>query len=357
MAALYRRGKIYWGRAQRSKREHRISLQTANRAIAEKRLRKWLEELEGIQWGDRPSKSLKEAATKFTAEHLTTLKPKSVTRYMVSLVNLISFFGEGLPLQKINRAKLSEFETARRQEGVTPGTIRRDLACLSSLMTSAEDWEWLDDGGNPVPAYLRRRAKRGLKEAPPRTRYLTETEEADLLSAASPESRRAIILAIETGLRREELFGLQWKQIDFARGMIDTTTKTKNGRARKVPLSERARTVVGTLPRVLECPYVLVNSETGTRYVQMNKGLTACARRAKVDDVRWHDFRRTAGCRWLQRDGRSMEEVSLLLGHSSVTVTEKIYAFLDAEAVASRTITGTGTADSAKVIQLKQGLG
>jgi integrase len=85
----------------------------------------------------------------------------------------------------------------------------------------------------------------------------------------------------------------------------------------------------------------------------MNKGLTACAKRAKVEDVRWHDFRRTAGCRWLQRDGRSMEEVSLLLGHSSVTVTEKIYAFLDAEAVASRTFPGTGTADSGKVIQLE----
>jgi integrase len=155
---------------------------------------------------------------------------------------------------------LSEFETARRQDGVTAGTIRRDLACLSSLMTSAEDWDWLDDGANPVPAYLRRRAKRGLKEAPPRTRYLTETEEADLLSAASPESRQAIILAIETGLRREELFGLQWKQIDFARGMIDTTTKTKNGRARKVPLSERCpHSNLGTMPRALDCPYVLVN--------------------------------------------------------------------------------------------------
>jgi integrase len=70
---------------------------------------------------------------------------------------------------------------------------------------------------------------------------------------------------------------------------------------------------------------------------------------AKVTDVQWHDLRRTAGCRWLQRDGKSLEEVSILLGHSSVLVTEKSYAFLEAEAVAEslagRTKVGTGTAD------------
>ena len=82
----------------------------------------------------------------------------------------------------------------------------------------------------------------------------------------------------------------------------------------------------------------------------MNKGLKRAAERAKIDDLRWHDLRRTAGCRWLQRDGKSMAEVSLLLGHSSVTVTEQRYAFLEAEAVAEslggRTKVVTGTSDA-----------
>jgi integrase len=46
-------------------------------------------------------------------------------------------------------------------------------------------------------------------------------------------------------------------------------------------------------------------------------------------------FRRTAGCRWLQRDGKRIEEVSILLGHSSVKITEQCYAFLEAEQVAA----------------------
>lgn len=277
-------------------------------------------------------------------EHIPTLKESSARRYAVSLKNLAEDFS-GLTLDQIAPASLSGFETRRRGAGLRPGTIRRDLACLSSLLTSCQEWEWID--ANPVPAFLKRRSKRGLKEAHARTRYLTEGEEAALLANASEHVRVAIVLAIETGLRREELFSLKWNQIDMARGYIRTTTKTKSGRDRLVPLTDRCRTNLGTLVRHLHMPYVLAH-EDGNRYVQMEKGFKAAARRAKVKDVRWHDLRRTAGCRWLQRDGMTMAEVCLLLGHSSVTVTEKTYAFLEAEVVATRrTKVGTGTADSA----------
>lgn len=357
MAGLYRRGKVYWGRAQRKGREYRRSLQTTNRGVAEKRFRQWVDGLEAIAWGDKPRRTFKETHDKFIREHLTTLKRGGALRYGVSLKHLNEHFG-GKMLHEITSGTLSEFETARRTQGVTAGTIRRDLACLSSMMTSAEDWEWLPDGANPVPSFMKRRAKRGLKEAPAKTRYLTESEEAKLLEAASPDVRDAIILAIDTGLRLEELFSLQWSQVDVIRGMVSTTTLTKNGRIRKVPLPERARTILGTLPRHLATPYVLVNPDTGERFVNRTKGLKAARRRAGIANMSWHDLRRTAGCRWLQRDSKSMEEVSILLGHSSVTVTEKSYAFLNEETVAQslsgRTNSGTGTADVIPLAKVKQ---
>lgn len=347
MSALYRRGKIYWARAQRQGREQRRSLKTADRSIAQKRLRQWLDELDATAWGDKPRRTFNEASERFIREHLTRIKPSSAKRYGVSLKNLAEHFGM-MMLDQIKGAALDGFETKRRGDGVTNGTIRRDFACLSSLLTSAGEWEWLD--ANPVPSFLRRRAKRGLKEAPARTRYLTETEEARLLESASPHVRDAIMLAIDTGLRSNELFGLQWPQIDFARGIIATTTRTKSGRARHVPLPPRSRTILGTVPRRLDTPYVLVNPDTGTRYVTMSKGLEAARYRSGTAALCWHDLRRTSGCRWLQRDGKTMAEVSMLLGHSSVAVTEQRYAFLDAEAVAEslggRTKSGTGTADS-----------
>lgn len=349
MARIYRRGRVYWGRAERQGREYRRSLKTSDRAIADKRFRQWLSELEGLAWGEKPQRSFDEAAARFIREHLTTLKPGGAKRYGVSLKQLAGHFG-GLGLNQIRSATLSDFETKRRSAGASAGTIRRDLACLSSMLTSAEDWEWIDDGSNPIPSYLKRRARRGLREAPGRTRYLSEGEEARLLEHTTSAVRTAIVLAIDTGLRREELFSLEWRQIDLVRGTITTTTRTKNGRARKVPITERSRTILGTLPRHLDCAHVLVNPDTGTRYVQMNKGLKAAMRRASITDLRWHDLRRTSGCRWLQRDGKSMEEVSLLLGHSSITVTEDRYAFLESDSVAESFGTAQnpahGTADT-----------
>jgi integrase len=340
---IYRRGKTYWARAQRQNREYRRSLKTADRTIAERRARAWLGELDAIAWGEKPRRSYAEAEEKFIREHLTAIKPRAAQRYGVSLKHLSEHFGDRT-LEQITSATLSDFETKRRQQGVSPSTIRRDLACLSSFLTSCVDWEWIDT--NIVPAYLRRRSKRGLKESAPRTRYLPEAEEAALLNAATLEVRKAMNLAIDTGLRREELFSLRLNQIDLGRGIITTTKKTKSGRPRSVPLPERSHSILPAFPAVDD--YVLINPKTKKRYVQMNKGLKAAVRRAGIAHLQWHDLRRTAGCRWLQRDGKSMEEVSILLGHSSVQVTEQRYAFLESEKVAAslsgRTKTGTAIA-------------
>ena len=360
MAGYYKRGKTYWARIQRQNREHRRSLKTTNREVAEKRFRAWLEELDATAFGEKPRRTYAEAEARFIREHLPTLKLRGAERYGVSLKNLSPHFG-GNMLNEISSGLLSEFESARRTtpvtltigkghatrtiDGVSNSTIRRDFACLSSLLTCAVEWEWID--ANPVPAYLKRRAKRGLKESPPKTRYLTEEEEANLLPAASSAGADAIILAIDTGLRKEELFSLTWPQVDFARGIITTTTKTKSGRMRPVPLTPRSAAILGRLPRSNRLPYVLINPDTLERYVSMKDGLTAAYKRAGIARLSWHDLRRTAGCRWLQRDGKRMEEVSILLGHSSVTVTERSYAFLDGEKVAA----SLGTA---RVIKLER---
>jgi integrase len=341
MSNIFRRGKVYWARASRDGREVRRSLKTTDRKTAERRARLWLNELDAIGWGEKPRRSYADAEEKFIRERLTSIKPRAAKRYGDSLKHLSERFGDKT-IDQITSGELSSFETKRRADGVTTSTIRRDLACLSSMLTSCVDWEWID--ANIVPAYLRRRSKRGLKESPARTRYLSVAEEKSLLKAASPDVRRAIVLAIDTGLRREELFSLLWSQVDIDRGIIVTTTNTKSGRPRSVPLPGRSRNI---LPATRSSDHVLINPDTGKRYVQMNKGFQAAVRRAGIGHTQWHDLRRTAGCRWLQRDGKSIMEVSMLLGHSSVQVTENRYAFLESERVAAsiaRTKSGTSAA-------------
>ena len=164
MASIYKRGNAWWGRVQRKGREHRQSLKTTNRRVAEKRLRDWLERLDAIEWGDKPRRSFDEAMHDFLVKHGPTLKTSSYKRY-ISSARVLLFF-EGKHLDEINGAALAEFEAERRSHGTSPPTIRRDLACLSSMFSfEIENERWTL---NPVPSFLKARRRRGsLKPAPP----------------------------------------------------------------------------------------------------------------------------------------------------------------------------------------------
>lgn len=332
MAGIYKRGATYWGRAQRDGREYRFSLRTPNKGIAEKRLRDWLTDMDAVAWGDKPPRPWQAVWERFMREHFPTIKPSSATRYAVSLQNL-SRVMDGKNIQQVSTGLLSEFETMRRTEGASAPTIRRDLACLSCLMSYCEEWEWIEDGKNIVPAYMRRRRRKGLKEAPGGTRYLSVAEEAALIAEASEPARTAIILSIDSGLRDQEVMKLKWEQIDFANGTIKLSAeRTKSKRDRFAPLPERSADLLKKRPRHFTSPFVFYHAD-GRPYLRMLKAFMTALKRAGIKDVRWHDLRRTAGCRWLQ-SGVSMERVSVMLGHASVSTTERCYAFLNPETVA-----------------------
>lgn len=337
MASIYRRGKAWWGKVQRNGKVLRRSLKTETKGVARDRLRTWLDQLDAIAWGEKPRHTFDDAAEKFISEHCRTLKPSSTKRYHLSLTALGGIL-EGLMLDQITSAKLSEFEQARREKGVSSPSIRRDLACLSSMFGCCMEWEW--STVNPVPAYFRSRRKRGLREAQPRTRYLSLEEEAKLIEASSGLRQSAIIFAIETGLRREEQFSLTWPQVDLTAKEIRLSGMTKSGKPRRVPLTERA--IAALPPQHIRSMYVFRHDD-GSRVVQFAKGLKQDCRRAAIAMIRWHDLRRTCGCRLLQDKKLSMEAVALWLGHSSILVTEKTYAFLEYEHMRDALDAGTRT--------------
>lgn len=302
-----------------------------------------MDDLDAIQWGDKPRKTFDELALRFMDLHLPTLKPQSARRYKISLKALTPHF-EGLFLDRIGTEKLSEFEMARRRE-VTTSTIRRDLSCLSSMFSCARDWDWCDK--NPVPTFLKARQKRGLREAPPRTRYLSHDEETALLGACTAYLRPLVEFAIDTGLRLEEQLSLTVGQVDFARKEV-RVFDTKNHEPRTVPLLPRSFSIAQDRAQS-NGPWLFTKS-TGTRYFKLTRGLAAAAERAGIRDLKWHDLRRTCGCRLLQDYGLSIYEVSRWLGHKTVTQTERAYAFLGVDqlhrALEPRTISGTKHAES-----------
>ena len=348
MASLYRRGKTWWGRTQRDGREFRRSLETRSKSVAGERLAQWLDALEAAAWGEKPRITLNEAADRFINEHLPAIRTQSARRYGVSLNHLDRELGH-LLLDTIGSAELVAFETARRGDGAAPPTIRRDLACLSSLYGFAIEREIVDV--NPVPAFLKRAKKRGLRESEARTRYLTRAEETKLLAAAAPLRRAgaapnrrrhdgprndlmlraAIVVAIGSGLRLREQFDLTWNDLDLPARLVRIPAgRAKGRRSRDVVLLEAAIDALAALPRHFKAPWVFWH-RNGVRFRHLDRGFKAAVKRAGLTDLRWHDLRRTHGCRLLQDHDWSIEMVQAQLGHSTVTQTQRAYAFLEVE--------------------------
>jgi integrase len=124
-----------------------------------------------------------------------------------------------------------------KKTGRKSPTIRRYLSTLSSLFSFAERSGWLAQ--NPLVRF----DKRALPEAQPRTRFLSRGEYRRLIAASPSHLRPLIEMAVETGMRLEELLSLKWEQVDLDRREVRLVL-TKSNRPRVVPLSDKAVAVL-----------------------------------------------------------------------------------------------------------------
>ena len=152
------------------------------------------------------------------------------------------------------------------------------------------------------------------------------------------QARIAIIIAIDTGLRKEEQFSLLWSDVDLVKRELRVRAEVaKSSKSRVVPLLKRTHLLLIEMRKAPGSHFVFSTSEgkrysagSPTNYEALQK---ACHRAKIAEHVEWHDLRRTCGCRLLQDHQLTMTEVSKWLGHSSVLVTERNYAFLSKEAL------------------------
>lgn len=155
------------------------------------------------------------------------------------------------------------------------------------------------------------------KEPEGRVRYLEADEERRLLDAAraskNPELVPAIILSMETGLRRGELLGLNWADVDMTRGLIRLDgRRTKSGRRREIPMRDKVYEVLSKLP-----------GEREGRVFKTRPLRTAFERaveRAGIQDFHWHDLRHHFSS-WFVMRGGSLQALKEVLGHADLKMT------------------------------------
>jgi integrase len=131
-----------------------------------------------------------------------------------------------------------------------------------------------------------------------------------------------VALALNTGLRRGELFALRWEDVDFTTHVL-TIPRTKAGRTRHVPMNGEVRAILSPLASRLHSRYVLPSATgqtplDGQNFVQRVFG--PALSRARIADFRWHDLRHTFASR-LVMAGVDVRTVQVLLGHADVRVT------------------------------------
>src|SRR5262249_2327301 len=146
-----------------------------------------------------------------------------------------------------------KYKKNRKESGISPACINRDLTCLKKMFNVAGQWKLVGD--NPV------RHVQPLREAAPMIKTLEEEKEAVLLDSGGfawdhwnkkfvPDARSQhlkpiVILALDTGMRRSEILTLRWEQIDWTNGLI-TLVKTKGNKKRILPMSGRVRQILAS---------------------------------------------------------------------------------------------------------------
>jgi integrase/recombinase XerD len=316
MASVYRRGSVWWVRFRFGGQHIRCSAKTTKKAEAQAYLHRLLEEYAQKSRGenDAPRRLLPEAMERFFEE--ATLKPRTLESYRFNSKVCARLMGH-LHLDEISRRTLSEFVSTRKRSGVTDATIRRDLAFLSSVFSMASRWGWVDT--NPVTALN----KKSLKESRPRTRFITREEFARLHEAASDDLKPILILAVETGLRKEELLGLKTSSIDFRRRELHLEI-TKTNTPRRVPLSAKAMETIRELLEQRSRPrssYLFCKAD-GRRSGNPKKAFWGACRRAGIEDFRFHDLRHTFASWWVQGGG-DLYRLSRVLGHTTLQMSAR----------------------------------
>jgi len=235
-------------------------------------------------------------------------------------------------------------KSPRGRDRVVAATVNRELSFLRRVFNVA-----IQDGlaeVNPVTSKLL------SKEDNSRVRYLTEEEEARLREQIGEDDWPKVAIAIHTGLRRGEEFGLRWEHVDFAAGVI-TIPRSKSGEARRVPMNDTVRAVLRDLPSRLKNGWVFP-SQTGATALNaknfVRRIFLPALKAAEIAGFRWHDLRHTFASRLVMR-GADLRTVQELMGHHSYEMTLR-YSHLSPrhqlEAVQRLNATPTGTTTDTK---------
>lgn len=328
---------------QRTKVLGRVSEMTVSQArAAAKRFIQPINDLApGLEFDRRTVAALVEKWRQTVAR---TLRPETLRSYKWALKRILARFGS-MFLSEVERSDVEEFLIDCKGEGLSSSAVDTIKRRLKALFSCAVDWEWI--AVSPV----RGRFRLGTPvKARPKTILARPQVEALLCLLPAPYDAMTL-LAVFAGLRKAELSGLQWHDIQDGAAMIRRSVIRGVEGPAKTPGSE---TSVPIGPRVQEA---LATWRKATKFngaqdwvFAIRKGtpcnldrvaakvLKPAGRKIGIEPLSWHDLRHTFVTLGRQA-GIAPEVMQRLARHSDVSTTLEIYSHVT-NGDASRLIEG-----------------
>ena len=246
-------------------------------------------------------------------------------------------------IESFTNWELEKWRKERHKSGISPSTTNRQIAALRACLSKALEWGVIDK--HPL---LTLKPSKVDKSQP--IRSISESEENQLRAALRERDERIrqkrasgnawreqrshesqpefgyfvdhlqplILLALNTGMRRGELFNLRWS--DVAKDHLTVRGKiAKSSQTRTIPLNPEARKILDDWSSDSE---LVFPGPTGEPMTTIKTAWGAVKQAAELPTLRFHDLRHTFGTRILQRGG-DIKTVSALLGHADIATTTK----------------------------------
>lgn len=279
------------------------------------------------------AKTFSDAALKYAKSLEETAKESSVTRALYAIRSLVPYIGKA-KLIDVDNDLFETFKSDRWlgkgafSRPAMAGTINKEIGVAQAVINkAAKVWRWI-----PMAPTIER------VNGESRVSYPLSWKEQDSLFEHLPDrwARGAALFAVNTGVRKGELFGLKWSDlVETESGMMLFVLRdTKNGKDRAVICNSLARSAVEE-QRENGSDYVFPSSaptRLGSKVINDHKVWTGAWEKAGLPMdtlVRKgiHNCRHTFGYR-LRAAGIPQEDRDALLGHANTNISQH-YALPD----------------------------